>query len=120
MTRTNTLDVSLALVTPGKLVFPTQGNDANRNATPWRIGDPESWDQDVTPSMFVMVSENTGCRQYALFTGRTARIFGLDCPTVERFEIDTVATTGGAIMAQVGARIPGTFAVRPDAVLFLA
>jgi len=55
-------------------------------------------------------------------TGRTAKTWSIDCPTVERFDIDTVVKTDyrigetvypTVIMGARGARIAGTLAYRP-------
>lgn len=50
-------------------------------------------------------------------TGRTRRFWGIDCPTIERFEIDTVATADGAIIGVKGTPIAGTYAVRSENVV---
>jgi hypothetical protein len=45
-------------------------------------------------------------------TGRTRRIFGDQCPTIERYEVETFATADGVIMGRKADRIPGISAVR--------
>lgn len=55
---------------------------------------------------------------FVLLTGRTRRKWGTACPTLVRFECDTV-TRGGkfstfAIWGVPGARIPGIWLTRPE------
>lgn len=47
-------------------------------------------------------------------TGRTRQFWGIDCPTVERFEVDTFVRDG-VILGRAGERIAGTSAMRPEA-----
>ena len=47
-------------------------------------------------------------------TGRTRRCWGIDCPTIERFEVTTFADSDGVIWGDRGDRIPGTSAIRPE------
>ncbi len=61
----------------------------------------------------VMESENTGYLTIGVLTGRTRKFWGMDCPTIQRYEIDTVVING-AIWGVRGTPISGTFAVRPD------
>ena len=83
---------------------------------------PESWDACITNDMFVVEWRSTGCRAFAQFTGRTRRVWGYDCPTVVLFDITTEVEMRGdqaVIMSGIGARRPGTWFVRPEAVTFL-
>lgn len=73
--------------------------------------------------MFVL---DTGTPDFPIFTfavlsGRTRRQWGMACPTVERFAVDTVvrrrADGVDAIFGVPGDRIPGTFVTRPENVV---
>ena len=80
---------------------------------------------------FLVRFPNTGYTCIGKFTGRTRKFFetrtkwGLECPTFDRFEIDTVVRDSvvladgtivtNAIWGVRGAKIPGgTWAMRPD------
>ena len=77
------------------------------------------------PDMFVMEFDYTGYRCFGRLTGRTRRMFGHDCPTIERIAIETVVDVlpgqvdsdgeqAYAIWGDPGHRLPGgTFAVHP-------
>lgn len=115
------------LVTAGWPIFDT--TDPNGVRAP-RTVLPESWDACLTPDMFVVEWTNTGARAFAKFTGRTRRQWGIDCPTVVLFDIETVVELrptddpdfpegAPVIMSGIGARRPGTFGIRPEAVTFL-
>jgi hypothetical protein len=58
---------------------------------------------------------NTGYQFIGRYTGRTRRYWGVDCPTLARYDIDTVVRDG-AIWGVPGAHVPGTWAIRPEAV----
>lgn len=47
-------------------------------------------------------------------TGRTRKCWGIDCPTIERFEVTTFADSDGVIWGDRGDRIPGTSDIRPE------
>lgn len=66
------------------------------------------------PGMFVVESENTGYMTFARLTGDTRRFWGIACPTIKRFTINTVADPDGSIWGDPGEPIPGTFAIRPE------
>jgi methyl coenzyme M reductase gamma subunit len=53
-----------------------------------------------------------GYRTIGVLTGRTRKFFGIDCPTIERYEIETTVIDD-AIWGVRGAKVPGTFATRP-------
>jgi|GEM_PF-3174261 len=57
-----------------------------------------------------------GYRTIGRLTGRTRRFFGCACPTIERFEIDTVVIDG-ALWGVKGERIAGTVAVHPERIV---
>lgn len=62
-----------------------------------------------------VVESYHGYRTIGRLTGRTRQFFGMACPTIERFEIDTVVIDD-AIWGVRGARIAGTYAIRPERV----
>jgi hypothetical protein len=69
------------------------------------------------PAGFFLI--NTGTTQspwytFGTLTGRTRRKWGyVDCPTVVRFHVETIAKDG-VILGVPGNRIPGTWATRPQ------
>lgn len=71
---------------------------------------------ELAPGEFLLEAWNTGCKQIARFTGRTRQCWGIACPTVERFRIETIARDS-AIWGIRADRIPGTLAVRPETVI---
>ncbi len=104
-----------AMVTPGKLIFNTE--DAGRSTRV--IVAPHSADRLPGLDWFVAESDYTGARTYCRVTGRTRRCWGIPCPTIERYEIETIADDEGVIWGVVGARIDGIWAARPEAVTLL-
>jgi hypothetical protein len=69
----------------------------------------------LEPGQFVACSR-IGVYSICELTGRTRKFFGLDCPTVHRFEVDTVVMAG-AIVGVPGRLQAGTFATRPENVV---
>lgn len=64
-----------------------------------------------------LVTSYLGYNTIGRMTGRTRKFFrGLACPTIERFDIDTVVIDG-AIWGVRGDRLPGTFATRPENII---
>jgi hypothetical protein len=116
---TITLDTSAALIKTGALIFRCNEPSVTRT-----IVRPESWDMLPSADWFVTEDAN-GYRTYNVFTGRTRKFWGMDCPTVERWEIDTVVVEnfrGTGLSSIVGVplrRMPGTWATRPENVSFL-
>lgn len=98
-----------AMVTPGKLIFNTDKPDDTRI-----IVAPESYDRLPDLSWFVAESAHTGYRTYCRATGRTRQCWGIACPTIERYEIETIADDEGVIWGVPGARIAGIWAGRAD------
>jgi hypothetical protein len=97
-----------ATVRPGAYVVPAdQPNGPARTV----IVTP----QELRPAdgMFVIESD-LGYRTFGRLTGRTRRCFGMACPTIERFEVDTVADEDGSLWGDPGQPILGTLATRPD------
>ena len=64
---------------------------------------------------FLTITERTETIYYARLTGRTARKWGFDCPTMELYSVDTTAQGDGSIWGVRGARLAGTWLVRPEA-----
>jgi len=94
----------------GALIFR-----CNDTGTTRRIVPAESWD-DIPDGWFV-TEDAVGYRTYARFTGRTRKFWGLDCPTIDRYDIETIATPDGVIMGVPGERLAGraaTWATRPE------
>ena len=55
---------------------------------------------------------------FGMLTGRTRRKWGyVDCPTVVRFHVSTVANDDGVILGVPGARMTDTWFVRPQDVV---
>lgn len=82
--------------------------------------------EGLIPSVDGMFVINTGTSEspyftFALLTGRTRRMWGMDCPTIERFIVETVVREGDdgsfAIWGVPGDRIAGTFVCRPEYVV---
>ena len=104
-------------VTPGRSVVST---DTKRYATV--VSPAECAGLIAAPGMFVL---NTGTADdpyytFALLTGRTRRQWGMDMPTIRRFEVDTVVREIDgryAIVGVPGAAIVGTFMTRPENVV---
>jgi hypothetical protein len=67
----------------------------------------------VVPEGFFVMEDAIGFRTFGKMTGRTRKIWGQDCPTIQRFSIDTVVIDG-AIWGVVGVALTGRFAVRPQ------
>jgi len=60
-----------------------------------------------------LIETHHGYRTVGRLTGRTRKVFGLNCPTIERFEIETYAENG-VILGRKSDKIIGTLAVRPE------
>jgi len=87
------------------------------NPSPWNsvlrhvVGDPfEAY--RLADDEF-LIETHHGYRTIGRLTGRTRKVFGLDCPTIERFEIETYAENG-VILGRKSDKIIGTLAVRPE------
>ena len=78
----------------------------------------DSW--FIVPRDWFVVESPLGTLSFCRFTGRTRRMWGIDFPTVERFTIETVVRTRAdgvdAIFGVAGDRIPGMWAMHPNAV----
>jgi hypothetical protein len=87
-------------------------NPAQPNGPTLRVIDAP---QELRPSdgMFVLVSY-LGYRTFGRFTGRTRQVWGMACPTIERFKVDTVADPDGSLWGEPGQSITGTMAIRPE------
>lgn len=69
---------------------------------------------DLDPGEFLVESYH-GYIAIARLTGRTRRFFGIDCPTIERFEVETYAAADGTIRGRKGQhRLGPTMATRPE------
>lgn len=68
----------------------------------------------LTEGELFLIESAVGEIYMARFTGRTCQRYGLNCPTVERYEIETVADKNGVLFGARGAKVAGTLAVRPD------
>ena len=97
-----------ATVRTGSIVFNSAGasNGYHVATTPQEI--------QLAPGEFV-ISNRWGYRTIGRLTGRTRRHFGLDCPTIDRFEVETFADEDGVIWGRRSdERIPGPAATRPE------
>ena len=62
----------------------------------------------------------TGHVTIGRFTGRTRKFFRINCPTIERYRVETFATDSthrhgeGVVMGRKADRFPGTYAIRPE------
>jgi hypothetical protein len=76
------------------------------------VGDP--WEAyRLNPGEFLLESWN-GYRTIGRLTGRTRIFWGIACPTIERFAIETYADADGVILGRTAEPIAGTLAVRPE------
>lgn len=58
-----------------------------------------------------------GIRRIGRLTGRTRRIRGLDCPTINVYDIDTVVEMVGdqpILIGRAGDKLPGTWWIYPN------
>lgn len=108
-----TIDTSAPLIKTGALIFRCNEPSVTRTIVP-----TESWD-DVPGFDWFVTEDAIGYRTYNVFTGRTRKFWGMDCPTIERWEVETFATEDGVIMGRPLRRLPGTWATRPENVSFL-
>ena len=112
MTQYNTPVAADAAPRMGALLFQTQ----DPNGLHLTVVPAESW--DIVPAGWFVVQSPMGIRSYCRFTGRTSRHWHMACPTVERYDIDTVVRERPdgvhALFGEAGERIPGMWAVRAD------
>jgi len=97
----------------------TQTATVNTNTTIWNTADTVKMRRVVTANDIKLndgefvIQCHLGYRTIGVLTGRTRTFWGIACPTIQRFEIDTVVIDG-AIWGVRGEAIDGTFAVRPE------
>jgi hypothetical protein len=80
------------------------------------------YDRDTAPGMFLI---NTGTEahpffSYGLLTGNTRQRWGMHCPTIARFQVDTVVhyvDGEPTIVGVPGKRIALTWVTRPENVV---
>jgi len=103
--------------------LPTQTTvfqTAAPNGPTLQVAAPESWDRlPGGDDWFVVANRHIGYRTYARFTGRSRKFWGVHCPTIERFEIETTVEWDRGkptIVGVLGDRITGTWFVRPEVV----
>jgi hypothetical protein len=97
---------------PDSLIFdPATPNISARKVTDTNPGDAIKLEDGE-----FLVKSHSGYITIGRLTGRTRRIFNMDCPTIERYEIETIADTDGVIWGVKGERISGTLACRPEAI----
>ena len=91
-------------------------------ATVWETGNTarfrsviaDAWQAyDLEPGDFLMQTWH-GAITIGTFTGSSRKFWGVDCPTLRRYDVETYATDGGQIRGRKGERIAGTSAVRPE------
>jgi len=111
----------LTTVKPNSAVV--RSDDNRRTATVVALRD---YDLETAPGMFLI---NTGTFDspwfsYGMLTGRTRMRWGMACPTIVRFEVDTVVRTididgvpTSSIVGVPGKRMPGIWITRPENVL---
>lgn len=99
----------MTTVRVGATVF----NPADPNAGNLRHVIADTWEAyRLNDGEFLMETYH-GYRTVGRLTGRTRKVFGLDCPTIERFEIETYAENG-VVLGRKSDKIIGTLAVRPE------
>lgn len=106
MTTTHTIPVRI-----GATVFESD----RPNNSPYRtVMADGSGAYDLDEGEFLVVSYH-GYHTIGRLTGRTRRFWNRhDCPTIERFEIETYADADGVIRGRKSDRIAGTCAVRSE------
>jgi hypothetical protein len=92
----------------GSTVFYPEANNQLRKV----VGDP--WEAYRLEEGEFLLESYQGYMTIGRLTGRTRQIFGIACPTIERFEVETYADDKGVILGRRGDKIPGTLAVRPE------
>jgi hypothetical protein len=75
------------------------------------VADDPSESYDLEPGEFLILSY-AGYVTIGRPTGRTRRIYNDNCPTIERYEVETYAAADGTIRGRKGDRIAGTSATR--------
>ncbi len=99
-----------------------QATTVSINSTVWPTTDPNNTQTVILCQEIKLVAPEfvigcrLGTRTIGVLTGRTRRIWGMDCPTIKRYQIDTVVIDG-AIWGVRGDPISGTFAVNPARVV---
>lgn len=106
----------------------TANIEAEIGATVWSVDD-KNQRRSVVADLFdaydladgeFLIRAWTGYVTIGRFTGRTRKFFRIDCPTIERYEIETYATDSthrhgeGVVMGRKADRISGTYAIRPE------
>lgn len=106
MTTTHTIPVRI-----GATVFESD----RPNNSPYRKVEADRYEAyDLDEGEFLVVS-SLGYHTIGRLTGRTRRFWQWhDCPTIERFEIETYADADGVIRGRKSDRIAGTCAIRPE------
>lgn len=76
----------------------------------------DSYPQELKPEtgFFIAITRQTEERYYGRLSGRTVQKWNMACPTIELYRINTVVIDG-AIWGVRGDRVPGTWAIRPEA-----
>lgn len=95
-------------VSEDALVFLTQDPTTTYNIK------RDTFEQYLTEPDEFLIESRFGYIYIARLTGRTCQRFGIACPTVERYEVDTIADERGVIYGARGGKVPGTLAVRPE------
>ena len=93
------------MIIPGTTIWSSEDTSAHRTVI-------TTQEIRLDEGEFV-VESHFGYRTIGRLTGRTRQFWGIACPTIERFEIETVVIDG-AIWGVRGEAIAGTFAVRPE------
>lgn len=107
---------SIAPMTPTNITSPVRIDTTVWSTTNVNQIARVAYDQAIIleDGEFLVRFLNTGAQFIARFNDRTRVFFGIDCPTFDRFTIDTVVRDG-ALWGVRGERIAGTWAVRPEA-----
>lgn len=98
----------------GYLVFSLGESKLELNIISWAQADGIKPESGFFPLLGTFPNDHAP-RYYGKLTGRTTRKWDLDCPTVELYEVDTIADEAGVIWGVRGKRVPGMWAVRPEA-----
>jgi|GEM_PF-6640990 len=98
----------------GYLVFSLGDSKLELNIITWAQADGIKPETGFFPLLGTFPNDHAP-RYYGKMTGRTTQKWDMACPTVELYEVDTIADEAGVIWGVRGKRVPGMWAVRPEA-----
>ena len=104
--RTPRVGVTLTMLVEGKATHRTARVEAIGEHLLRRPDDSGEW---------IQIATHLGWVTYGRLTGTTRHVWGMDCPIVESYDVDTVAESDGAIWGHLGAKSGVRWICRPDA-----